>query len=91
MRMAEEAAQHQQAMEREAMRQQDDEFKGDRGMKRRGQWFAAVLAVVFALVGAWMGYLGHPASGATIITGTVVSLATIYLLGRQPANGQNGQ
>lgn len=90
VRMAEEAAHHQQTMEREAMRQQDNVLKGDRELKGRGQWFAAALALVFALVGAWLGYLGHPGSGATVITGTVVSLAAIYLVGRQSSNN-NGQ
>lgn len=85
--MAEGAAQHQQAMEQEAMRQQGEVLKGERDMKKRGQWFAAGLALVFALVGAWMGYLGHPTSGATIITGTVVSLAAIYLVGGKGSNG----
>jgi uncharacterized membrane protein len=88
--MAEEAAQHQQGMEREAMRQQDEVLKGERALKSRGQWFAAALALVFALVGGWMGYLGHPRSGASIILGTVVSLAAIYLIGSKNPNG-NGQ
>ncbi len=72
------------------MRQQDDVLRGERTLKSRGQWFAAALALVFALVGAWMGYLGHPGSGATIITGTVVSLAAIYLVGGKAPSG-NGQ
>lgn len=89
MRMAEQAAEHQRSMEKEAMKQQGDELAGARGSKSRGQWFAAGLAVFFGVVGAWACYLGHPGAGATIIGSTVVSLAAVYLVGRTAGNGQN--
>lgn len=89
MRMAELASDHGRAMESEAMRQQKDELEGARESKRRGQWFAAVLAMFFGLVGGFVCFLGHPASGATIITGTVVSLAAVYLIGKA-STSENG-
>jgi uncharacterized membrane protein len=89
MRMAEQAAEHQRSMEKEAMKQQGADLDGARSSKRRGQWFAAGLAVFFGLVGAWVCYLGHPGSGATIIGSTVVSLAAVYLVGRAAGSSQN--
>ncbi len=83
MRMAEQAAEHQRAMEADAMEQQKEELKGARESKQRGQWFAAGLALFFGLVGGFVCYLGHPTAGATIITGTVVSLAAVYLIGKR--------
>lgn len=82
VKMAESAAQHQRDMEREAMRQQGEGIKIDSDIRRRGQNFAAGLAVFFGLVGGWGIYLGHPTAGATIISGTVVGLATAFIIGR---------
>jgi uncharacterized membrane protein len=81
-RMAETDARHCLDLEVEAMRDQRETLRSIDRFKARGQGCAAGLAVVFAIVGAWMGYLGHPGAGATIITGTVVGLATVFVLGR---------
>jgi len=89
MHMAEQAAEHQRFMEREAMRQQDAELQSGRTLRGRGQWFAGGLAVFFGLVGAYMASIGHATAGASIITGTVVSLAAVFLIGRSTANGRD--
>lgn len=87
VKMAEDAAAHQRAMEMEAMSQQKDSLKGERGFRERGQWFACGLAAFFGFLGGWFAFLGHPAAGASVILGTVVSLAVVFVLGRRPENG----
>ena len=86
MRMAEEASAHQRAMEGEAMTQQKAALAGDRSFRTRGQWFAAALAGFFGFLGGWFVHLGHSTSGASVILGTVVSLAIVFVLGRRPAS-----
>jgi uncharacterized membrane protein len=90
MQMAEAASAHQRAMEIDAMSQQADSLRGERTFRSRGQWFACGLAGFFGLLGGWFAFLGHPAAGATVITGTVVSLCIVFVLGRKPDNG-NGE
>jgi len=83
--MAEESSAHQRAMEWEAMAQQKAALAGDRSFRTRGQWFAGALAGFFGFLGEWFVHLGHSTSGASVILGTVVSLAIVFVLGRRPA------
>ena len=83
--MAEKAAEHQQEIERSAMKQQEWDHAKIFSIQGRAQWFAATLAVVFAAVGVWFAILGHPGAGATIISSVVVGLAVAYLAGNASA------
>jgi len=87
MRMAEEAAEHQREIENQAMNQQSENHHGILDIQKRAQWFAFALAVFFGLVGCFIVYQGHPASGATVITGVVVGLASVFLIGRKSEPG----
>jgi hypothetical protein len=48
-----------------------------------GQFLGGFIVVLSLGICAWMGFLGHTVLAGTIGTTTVVSLATIYFLGKR--------
>lgn len=50
--------------------------------RRRGQWLGFSLAGFVLITGAAFAVGGYPTQGATIIVGTVVSLAAVFVIGR---------
>lgn len=48
----------------------------------RGQWFAFLLSLFNMITGIIFLYKGAPTQGATIITGTLVALAGVFLTGK---------
>ena len=69
-------------MEREAMRQQAANNQRILDIQARAQIIAAGLAGFFGIIGGLAIWRGHPATGATIITGVVGVVVTSYVLGR---------
>ncbi len=49
----------------------------------RGQIFAFILSLLLILSGSYLIYLNHDTAGTTIITGTVIGLATVFIWGRK--------
>lgn len=67
---------HRRAMEKE---------HADAAIRRasRGQWWAGFLSALLIVAGFILVMNDHDWAGGTIITGTVVGLATVFLVGRR--------
>lgn len=49
-----------------------------------GQYFAAALSVFFGAIAGVLGYTGHDALAGTICVTTIVGLAVVFVLGKEP-------
>lgn len=76
MRMAENEAKHRQALEASL---HQEEF----GWLRRGQWMGFVIALAGFATSAWLGFAGSHWSAGVLGTGTLLSLVTVFVLGRR--------
>lgn len=55
---------------------------------KNGQFIAAGLSIFFGLVAAFLGYTGHDLLGGSIGVTTIIGLAVVFVLGKEP--GQRG-
>jgi uncharacterized membrane protein len=56
---------------------------------KRGQFIAAGLSVFFGLLSAFLGYFGHDWLAGSLGVTTIVGLAVVFVLGKEP--GQPSQ
>jgi uncharacterized membrane protein len=73
--MARTQAQHRQTLEQ-------TKLKGDLSAEKRGQIYAAGIAIVAILCGTYLAATGKPTTGLVTILGTVGSLVGVFLFGR---------
>lgn len=50
----------------------------------KGQWIAFGLSMFFGLIAAFLGYTGHDVLAGSIGVTTIVGLAVIFVLGKEP-------
>jgi uncharacterized membrane protein len=67
---------HRMSLESHAVREQISQ-------SGRGQSLGGFIVIISLAISGWMGYLGHDVLAGTLGTTTVVSLATIYFLGKR--------
>lgn len=77
MKLLEKQTDHRIAMESQLVR-------GRVQMTRDGQWIAAGLSVFLVLVAAFLGYFGHDWLAASIGVTTIIGLAVVFVLGKEP-------
>lgn len=58
---------------------------------RTGQWMAFVLSVFFGSTAAFLGINGHEWLAGTIATTTIIGLAVVFVLGKEPGQKQPKQ
>ena len=58
---------------------------------RNGQFIAAGLSVFFGLVAAFLGYTGHDVLAGSIGVTTIVGLAVVFVLGKEPGQNSSAQ
>ncbi len=58
---------------------------------RTGQWMAFVLSVFFGSTAAFLGINGHEWLAGTIATTTIIGLAVVFVLGKEPGQTQPKQ
>lgn len=59
-------------------------LNGELSQSARGQWMGFSLCVFFGLIAFGLGYLGHPTLAGIIGGGTIISLAIVFVLNREP-------
>ncbi|MGH7138671.1 MAG: hypothetical protein ACREHD_23240, partial [Pirellulales bacterium] len=57
--------------------------KGDSKRSWSGLWLGFILSLTITGTGLWVALTVSPAAGATIITGTVASLAGVFVVGQR--------
>ncbi len=76
LKMAEEQSAHRRRLEDKTISAQLHE-------SGRGQWMALIVTLEFPGGSLWITHDGYPAVGATLSSATVVSLATVFILGKR--------
>lgn len=56
-----------------------------------GQWMAFVLSILFGSAAAYLGATGHEWLAGTIATTTIIGLAVVFVLGKEPGQQQPKQ
>jgi len=59
-----------------------DDRKTMYAARRQSQWMAFILAIVFSSFGVYLVINGHPKTGGTMATVTVVALVGVFLTGQ---------
>lgn len=77
MNLLEQQTSHRIAMEEKLV-------SGNILVTRTGQLIAAVLSVFFGLVAAFLGYFGHDVLAGSIGVTTIIGLAVVFVLGKEP-------
>lgn len=57
-----------------------------RDERKRGQYLGCFLSAGFALMGFILGYLGHEWLAGTIFIVSVISIAVVFVLNKEPEN-----
>ena len=57
---------------------------GEISQSTRGQWMGFSLCIIFGLISFGLGYLGHTTLAGIIGGGTIISLAIVFVLNREP-------
>ncbi|MGH8832880.1 MAG: DUF2335 domain-containing protein [Polaromonas sp.] len=57
---------------------------GRASVTKTGQWMAFILSLFFGSMAAFLGYTGHEWLAGTIATTTIVGLAVVFVLGKEP-------
>jgi uncharacterized membrane protein len=83
VRLAEEEAQHRRRSETVALDAEANDARAARVERRIGQVLGFVLAVLFLIAGVWLTLAGHPTVGAVVLGTTMVSLVTVFVVGRR--------
>lgn len=79
--MAESQAAHRQAIE-------DKVIHGNVSSQKTGLWLGFVLALIIILSGAWLVYTGHIGWGAIFTGIPLVSLVSVFVLGKRSQGRQ---
>ena len=58
---------------------------------KTGQWMAFVLSLFFGSAAAYLGINGHEWLAGTIATTTIIGLAVVFVLGKEPGQKQAKQ
>jgi len=65
----------------------DRKLTGAIEQAKRGQWMGFVLCILFGLIAYGTAYLGHTVLAGIIGGATIVSLAIVFVLNREPRHG----
>ncbi|HMN42750.1 MAG TPA: DUF2335 domain-containing protein [Phycisphaerales bacterium] len=82
-KMAKAQQAHIQRMQRDDLRRQTALEHGERVGAARGQLCGFGVVLLFVGLAAYLAYLGHPKTAATIVCGVVVALVTVFIRGRR--------
>ncbi len=74
--------QHRHQMEMQALTARIHDRKTMYAARRQSQWMAFILAIVFSSFGVYLVVNGHPKTGGTMATVTVVALVGVFLTGQ---------
>jgi uncharacterized membrane protein len=83
MRMAEQQGQHRREMEASLLQADLSNESADQSERRLGQVFALVVAVAGLVATIWLASLKQPWVAGVVGGGTLVSLVTVFVLGRR--------
>jgi uncharacterized membrane protein len=73
---------HRRKQEEKGMDAHVDDMREDKQQQGRGQWFGLSIAIIMIIGAITFAALGYPHSGAVLGGTTLISLVTIYVLGR---------
>jgi uncharacterized membrane protein len=82
MILVEKQTDHRIAMESELVR-------GRVAVTKRGQAIAGCLSIFFGLVAGVLGYFNHDVLAGSIGVTTIIGLAVVFVLGKEPGAGKN--
>lgn len=83
IRMAETEETHRQAIETRALEATIADVEKDRSLSRLSLIFGALLVALVVAAGCVVAIAGHPTQGMILCAATVVSLASVFVLGRR--------
>jgi uncharacterized membrane protein len=75
-------ADHRRSLESQELQAAIHDRRSHRAQLRRGQWMGFTLAVVMLGLGSYLITAGHPAWGGTMATTSLVSIVTVFVVGR---------
>jgi uncharacterized membrane protein len=81
--MAEKQSEHRRRMEEKFLDGQLSDAKGDRFERKRGQIFGFIISVVCIFVSGFLAIKGYTTYAVTIGGGTLISLVSLFILGRK--------
>lgn len=82
LQMAERQQNHRHQQEREMTTLRGRVFEHVERREIRGQTIAAGMSIFIGIIGAWLISIGHPNLGTTLIIGTMVSIAGVFISSR---------
>lgn len=84
LRLTESEAEHRRSLEQTETNARIADISEARGERRRGQWFAFMLATGFLGGAIWVTLAGHPWVGGTLGGATIGSIVTAFVVERHP-------
>ena len=80
--MAEKEQSHRHDIDNKTIQIQADELEGRRQLKRTGQNYGLSIALTCIVLGSILVAIGFPVAGTTISTGVVISLVSVFVIGK---------
>ncbi|WP_302612356.1 DUF2335 domain-containing protein [uncultured Muribaculum sp.] len=69
----------------------NDMLNGALVQAKRGQWMGFTLCILFGLLALAAAYLGYPILAGVLGGGTIISLAVVFVLNREPKREDRGK
>ena len=82
MKMAEKQQEHRMSIEKDVISSQSSQSK-------LGQWFGLIIGIVGIGCGTFLAYSGETTVGGIIAGGTVVSLVSVFVIGKKIQSSKN--
>lgn len=79
--MAEKQSAHRQKIEA-------DVIEGNISSQKTGLWLGFILALIVILLGAWLVYNGRVGWGAGFVSGPLIALVSVFVIGKRDQNRQ---
>lgn len=69
----------------------NDRLNGALSQSKRGQWMGFSLCILFGMLSLATAYLGYPVLAGVLGGGTIVSLAIVFVLNKEPKHSENSK
>src|SRR5262249_50834242 len=74
---------HRRSLEVSLLNAQVEDIQTQRHIEKLGQKFALIVSLAGIAAGVIMGVTGHPVAGSVLSGGTILSLAALFIYGRE--------